>query len=98
MMSALYPPALTSKRVGVDTAPGGVHTGDLAVVGEDASGFGLLVDVHAVFGAPFGQAPNHGVMTDDATGGMVHGAVDRKGNILGNIQRRHQLLGFLWRR
>jgi hypothetical protein len=76
-------------------AAGGVHAGDLAVFGVDGGGFGLLVDVHAVLGAAFGQPPDHGVVAHDAAGGVEHGAMDGKGDILGDVQRRHQFLGFL---
>jgi hypothetical protein len=78
---------------GADAAAGGLHAGDLAVFGVDGGGFGLLVDVHAVFGAPLGQAPDNGVMAHDAAGRMVHGPVDGKGDIFGDVQCRHHLFG-----
>jgi hypothetical protein len=34
-------------------------------------------------------------MANDAAGGVVHGAVDGEGDILGDVQRRHQRLGLL---
>jgi hypothetical protein len=61
----------------------------------DGGGFGLLMDLHAMLGGAFGQTPDHGVMANDAAGGVEHGAVDGEGDILGDVQRRHQLLGFL---
>ena len=51
------------------------------------------MDVHAVFGAPLGQTPDHGIMAHDAAGGMVHGPVDGKGDILGDVQCRNHLFG-----
>jgi hypothetical protein len=81
--------------VGVDFAAGGVHAGDLAAFGVDGGGFGVLVDVDAVLGAALGQPPDHGVVAHDAAGGVVHGPVDGKGDILGDVQGRHQFLGLL---
>jgi hypothetical protein len=34
-------------------------------------------------------------MAHDAAGGVEHGPMDGKGDILGDVQRRHQFLGFL---
>jgi hypothetical protein len=79
----------------VDFAPRCFHAGDFTALGVNGGGFGLLVDVHTMFGAAFGQTPDHGVMADDAAGGMEHGTVDGKGDIFGDVQRRHQFLGFL---
>ena len=52
----------------------------------------LLMDVHPLFGSTFGQSPDNSIMAHDAARRMVHGTVNRIGNVFRYVQGRHQFL------
>ena len=78
---------------GTDAAAVGGNTCDLAVFGMGGGGFHQLVNVYAELAGPFGQTSNHGVVSHDPAGWMVHSPVYGIDDFPGDIQCRHHFVG-----
>jgi hypothetical protein len=81
--------------IGVDPAAGCFHTGDLAALGVDGGGFGVLVDVTPCLAQPLAKPQTTASWRTMPPGGW--NMAPWMGKVMSSemFKRRHQLLGFL---
>ena len=90
--SVLQPAVQLMTWPGADRAAVGAHRVDAAVAALEAEDLGVGVDLGPARVGAAGQAPDDGVVADDAAGRVVERAQDRIGRVLADVHRRGQAL------